>query len=182
MIKSENKSERALRSASPHRNAYKSDFHSIKCSFDGSASISSTSPFSNGGSDSRGRPSGNKVSKIKNIFLQMDGKQSQDSPNISKPTSPKFPLDSTPYRSSLSSVSSLDSASFEARKTEDVSIDKAALAEKFSITRKLFESGLKEQSPTERSGSPKVIWPQPVERQDRKVSVTGSREMTNLKS
>ncbi len=103
----------------------------------------------------------------------MDGKQSQDSPNISKPTSPKFPLDSTPYRSSLSSVSSLDSASFEARKTEDVSIDKAALAEKFSITRKLFESGLKEQSPTERSGSPKVIWPQPVERQDRKVSVTG---------
>lgn len=175
MIKSENKSERALRSASPHRNAYKSDFHSIKCSFDGSASISSTSPFSNGGSDSRGRPSGNKVNKIKNIFLQMDGKQSQDSPNISKPTSPKFPLDSTPYRSSLSSVSSLDSASFEARKTEDVSIDKAALAEKFSMTRKLFESGLKEQSPTERSGSPNVIWPQLVERQDRKASVTGER-------
>ncbi|KAF4118687.1 neurabin-1 isoform X3 [Onychostoma macrolepis] len=175
MIKSENKSERALRSASPHRNAYKSDFHSIKCSFDGSASISSTSPFSNGGSDSRGRPSGNKVNKIKNIFLQMDGKQSQDGPNISKPTSPKFPLDSTPYRSSLSSVTSLDSASFEARKTEDVSIDKAALAEKFSMTRKLFESGLKEQSPTERSGSPKVIWPQQAERQDRKASFTGER-------
>uniref|UniRef100_A0A673H0I3 Neurabin-1 n=1 Tax=Sinocyclocheilus rhinocerous TaxID=307959 RepID=A0A673H0I3_9TELE len=175
MIKSENKSERALRSASPHRNAYKSDFHSIKCSFDGSASISSTSPFSNGGSDTQGRPTGNKVSKIKNIFLQMDGKQNQDSPNISKPTSPKFPLDSTLYRSSLSSVTSLDSASFEAQKTEDVSIDKAALAEKFSMTRKLFESGLKEQSPTERSGSPKVIWPQLVERQDRKVSVAGER-------
>uniref|UniRef100_A0A8C1G4T3 Neurabin-1 n=1 Tax=Cyprinus carpio TaxID=7962 RepID=A0A8C1G4T3_CYPCA len=175
MIKSENKSERALRSASPHRNAYKSDFHSIKCSFDGSASVSSTSPFSNGGSDTRGRPSGNKVSKIKNIFLHMDGKQNQDSPNISKPTSPKFPLDSTPYRSSLNSVTSLDSASFEARKTEDVSIDKAALAEKFSMTRKLFESGLKKQSPTERSSSPKLIWPQQVERQDRKVSVTGER-------
>ncbi len=175
MIKSENKSERALRRASPHRNAYKSDFHSIKCSFDGSASISSTSPFSNGGSDSRGRQSGNKVTKIKNIFLQMDGKQSQDSPNISKPTPPKSPLDSTPNRSSLSSVSSLDSASFEVRKTEDVSIDKAALAEKFSMTRKLFESGLKDQSPTERSGSPNVIWPQLVERQDRKTSVTGER-------
>ncbi|XP_073698203.1 uncharacterized protein ppp1r9alb [Garra rufa] len=175
MIKSENKSERALRSASPHRNAYKSDFHSIKCSFDGSASISPTSPFTNGGSDTRGRTSGDKVSKIKNIFLQMDGKQNQDSPNISKPMSPKFPLDSTPYRSSLSSVSSLDSASFEVRKTEDVSIDKAALAEKFSMTRKLFESGLKEQSPTERSGSPKVIWPQMVEKQDRKVSATGER-------
>uniref|UniRef100_A0A672N6Q4 Neurabin-1 n=1 Tax=Sinocyclocheilus grahami TaxID=75366 RepID=A0A672N6Q4_SINGR len=175
MIKSENKSERALRSASPHRNAYKSDFHSIKCSFDGNTSISSTSPFSSVGSDTQGRPSGKKVSKIKNIFLQMDGKQNQDSPNISKPTSPKFPLDSTPYRSSLSSVTSLDSASFEARKTEDVSIDKAAMAEKFSMTRKLFESGLKEQSPTERSGSPKVIWPQLVERQDRKVSVTGER-------
>ncbi|XP_048053086.1 neurabin-1 isoform X3 [Megalobrama amblycephala] len=176
MIKSENKSERALRSASPHRNAYKSDFHSIKCSFDGSASISSTSPFSNGGSETRGRPSGNKVSKIKNIFLQMDGKQNQDSPNVTKPTSPKFPLESTPYRSNLSSVSSLDSASIEARKTEDVSIDKAALAEKFSMTRKLFESGLKEQSPTERSASVKVIWPQPFEKQDRKVSVTGERK------
>ncbi|XP_067297579.1 neurabin-1 isoform X3 [Pseudorasbora parva] len=176
MIKSENKSERALRSASPHRNAYKSDFHSIKCSFDGSASISSTSPFSNGGSETRGRPPGNKVSKIKNIFLQMDGKQNQDSPNVTKPTSPKFPLDSTPYRSSLSSVSSLDTASFEARKTEDVSIDKAALAEKFSMTRKLFESGLKELSPTERSVSVKVVWPQSFERQDRKVSATGERK------
>ncbi|XP_052401249.1 neurabin-1 isoform X2 [Carassius gibelio] len=173
MIKSENKSERALRSASPHRNAYKSDFHSIKCSFDGSVPVSSHSPFSNGGTDSRGRPSGNKVNKIKNIFLQMDEKQSQDSPNISKPTSPIFPLDSTPYRSSLSSVTSLDSASFEAWKTEDVSIEKAALAEKFSMTRKMFESGLKEQSPTERSGSPKVIWPQLVERQERKASASG---------
>lgn len=170
MIKSENKSERALRSASPHRNAYKSDFHSIKCTFDGSASISATSPFSNGDGETRGRPSGNKVSKIKNIFLQMDGKQNQDSPNISKPTSPRFPMDSTPYRSSQSSVSSLDSTCFETRKTEDVSIDKAALAEKFSMTRKLFESGIKEQSPTEKSASVKVIWPQPMERQDMKVT------------
>ncbi|XP_056314447.1 neurabin-1 isoform X2 [Danio aesculapii] len=176
MIKSENKSERALRSASPHRNTYKSDFHSIKCTFDGGASISATSPFSNGDGETRGRPSGNKVSKIKNIFLQMDGKQNQDSPNISKPTSPRFPLDSIPYRSSQSSVSSLDSATFETRKTEDVSINKAALAEKFSMTRKLFESGLKEQSPTERSASIKVIWPQPSERQDMKVSVTGEKK------
>ncbi|XP_051559376.1 neurabin-1-like [Myxocyprinus asiaticus] len=176
MLKSENKSERALRSPSPHRNAYKSDFHSIKCSFDGSTSVSPTSPFSNGGSETRGRPSGNKVSKIKNIFLQMDGKPSQDSPNITKPMSPRFPLDSIPYRSSLSSVSSLDSASFEARRTEDVSFDKTALAEKFSMTRKLFESGLKDQSPTERSASVKVInRPQLVERQDRKVSVTGEK-------
>jgi len=176
MIKSENKSERALRSASPHRNTYKSDFHSIKCSFDGSASISSTSTFSCGGNETRGRPLGDKVSKIKNMFLQMDEKQNQDSPNFIKPTSPKFPLDSTPYRSSLSSVSSLDSAFFDARKTEDVSIDKATMAEKFSMTRKLFESGLKEQSPTERSTSAKVIWSQPFERQDRKVSFTGERK------
>ncbi|XP_073808151.1 uncharacterized protein ppp1r9alb isoform X2 [Danio rerio] len=166
---------------SERRNAYKSDFHSIKCTFDGSASISATSPFSNGDGETRGRPSGNKVSKIKNIFLQMDGKQNQDSPNISKPTSPRFPLDSTPYRSSQSSVSSLDSATFETRKTEDVSINKAALAEKFSMTRKLFESGLKEQSPTERSASIKVIWPQPMERPDMKVSVTGEKkDKTNV--
>ncbi|TRZ01723.1 hypothetical protein DNTS_013052, partial [Danionella cerebrum] len=170
MIKSENKSDRALRSASPHRNAYKSDFHSIKCSFDGSASISLTSPFSNGDNETRGRPSGNKVNKIKNIFLQMDGKQNQDSPNVNR-----FPLDSTSHRSSQSSVSSLDSVSFETRKAADVPYEKTALAEKFSMTRKLFESGLKDQSPTERTAPFKVAWPQPLERQDRKVSVTGKR-------
>ncbi|XP_035390879.1 neurabin-1 isoform X3 [Electrophorus electricus] len=145
MIRSEPKSDRVLRSASPHRNAYKSDFHSIKCSFEG-LSV----PYSNGGSEMRGRPSGSRVNKIKNIFLQMDSQQPQDIPIISKPGVAKFPRGSTSHRPSMSSVSSVESTGPEVtRKAEDVSFDKVALAEKFSVTRKMFESGLKELSPAE---------------------------------
>ncbi|TMS06390.1 Neurabin-1 [Larimichthys crocea] len=82
MIKAESKGgERTLRSASPHRNAYKSDFHAIKCSFDGPKSEGAAKSYANGSSDtredSRGRPFGTRVNKIKNIFLQMDGQQQE---------------------------------------------------------------------------------------------------------
>uniref|UniRef100_A0A3B1J3L0 Neurabin-1 n=1 Tax=Astyanax mexicanus TaxID=7994 RepID=A0A3B1J3L0_ASTMX len=154
MIKSEPKCERVLRSASPHRNAYKSDFHSIKCSFEG-PSVS----YTNGGSETRGRPSGNRVNKIKNnIFLQMDGQQAQDSLVVSKPVPAKFQRSSPSYRSSMSSISSMESGcSDSARKVEDLTFDKVALAEKFSVTRKLFESGLKDISPTERPAQVRTI-------------------------
>ncbi|KAL7852425.1 hypothetical protein SRHO_G00182100 [Serrasalmus rhombeus] len=153
MIKSEPKSERVLRSASPHRNAYKSDFHSIKCSFEGPSV-----PYSNGSSETRGRPSGSRVNKIKNIFLQMDGQQPQEVSVVTKPGPAKFQRGSTSGRSSMSSVSSMESATLETtRKVEDISFDKVALAEKFSVTRKLFESGLKDQFPTERAAPVRII-------------------------
>ncbi|XP_066517065.1 neurabin-1 [Hoplias malabaricus] len=155
MIKSEPKSDRVLRSASPHRNAYKSDFHSIKCSFEG-PSLS----YSNGGSETetRGRSSGSRVNKIKNIFLQMDGQQPQDGSVVPKPGPGRFQRGSTSYRSSMSSVSSMESATSDtARKAEDVVYDKATLAEKFSVTRKLFESGLKDQTPFERAAPGRII-------------------------
>ncbi|KAK1802622.1 hypothetical protein P4O66_004266 [Electrophorus voltai] len=107
-------------------------------------------PYSNGGSEMRGRPSGSRVNKIKNIFLQMDSQQPQDIPIISKPGVAKFPRGSTSHRPSMSSVSSVESTGPEVtRKAEDVSFDKVALAEKFSVARKMFESGLKELSPAE---------------------------------
>ncbi|KAI4871956.1 hypothetical protein NFI96_004169 [Prochilodus magdalenae] len=165
MIKAESKGERTLRSASPHRNAYKSDFHAIKCSFDGSKSDSSSKSYANGSSDpredTRGRPFGNRVNKIKNIFLQMDSQQQQqqqespevkpavktDTPQVSSP--PKFSLGS--HKGSLSSPTSLEPPSADKTpKTEDGEIDKAALAEKFSVTRKLFERGMKEQPAVDR--------------------------------
>lgn len=140
MIKSEPKSDRVLRSASPHRNAYKSDFHSIKCSFEGPSVL-----YSYGGSEARGRPSGSRVNEIKNIFLQMDIQQPQDSSNQTK-----LHRSATSYRSSMGSASSMEMASSEVvRKSEDISFDKVALAEKFSETRKLFESG----PPTDRNAS-----------------------------
>ncbi|KAI4896437.1 hypothetical protein NFI96_026897, partial [Prochilodus magdalenae] len=152
MIKSEPKSDRVLRSASPHRNAYKTDFHSIKCSFEGPSVA-----YSNGASELRGRPSGNRVNKIKNIFLQMDGQQPQEGSVVAKAGPAKFQRGSTSCRSSMSSVSSTESSTLEAsRKVEDISFDKVTLAEKFSVTRKLFESGLKDQCPTERASSVRI--------------------------
>ncbi|XP_072541944.1 uncharacterized protein ppp1r9ala isoform X2 [Salminus brasiliensis] len=170
MIKAESKGERTLRSASPHRNAYKSDFHTIKCSFDGPKSDSSSKSYANGSSDpredTRGRPFGNRVNKIKNIFLQMDSQQQQQQqqqeilevkPALKTETSPvssqpKFPVGS--QKSSLSSPLSptgLEPPSADRTpKGEDGEIDKAALAEKFSVTRKLFERGIKEQPAVER--------------------------------
>ncbi|XP_066497441.1 neurabin-1 isoform X2 [Hoplias malabaricus] len=164
MIKAESKGERNLRSASPHRNAYTSDFHAIKCTFDGPKSDSSSKSYANGSSDprddTRGRQFGNRVNKIKNIFLQMDSQQqqqqeSQDVKNTLKtdstqvPTMPKFPVSS--HKSSLSSPTSAEPQSADKTpKGEDSEIDKAALAEKFSVTRKLFERGIKEQPAVER--------------------------------
>ncbi|XP_031414251.1 neurabin-1 isoform X3 [Clupea harengus] len=163
MIKGDGKGERSLRSASPHRNAYKTDFHTIKCSFDGAKSQA------NGASDpsteSRGRPTGTRGSKIKNnIFLQMDG-QHDAGAALTKTDLPRHlcharrPLSSSSLKGSVSSITSQESAaSDKASLSEEADVDKATLADKFSVTRKLFETGRKEQGPTERPAIPaKVI-------------------------
>lgn len=163
MIKTESKGERTLRSASPHRNAYKADFHAIKCSFDGSKPDTSSKSCANGASaepredTARGRNFGNRVNKIKNIFLQLDSQQQQenqdgkatmkaDAPHISSP--PKIPVSGTHKTSPPCS----DPQSDRIQKAEDPEIDKVALAEKFSVTRKLFERGIKEQITGRASG------------------------------
>ncbi|KAM9484519.1 neurabin-1 isoform 6-T6 [Salvelinus alpinus] len=159
MIKAESKGERTLRSASPHRNAYKSDFHAIKCSFDGTKSEGAAKTYANGSSDTRedtrGRPFGNRVNKIKNIFLQMDGQQ-QESQEVKSDvllvSPPKVPFAVITHKTSLSSATSPESQSLDKNpKGEDVEIDKAALAEKFCSTRKLFERSVKEQPAAEKS-------------------------------
>lgn len=167
MIKAESKgSERSLRSASPHRNAYKSDFHAIKCSFDGPKSEATTKSYANGSSDtredSRGRPFGTRVNKIKNIFLQMDGQQ-QESPDAkvtlkSDVSPPKLPFPANAHRVNFNSATSPESQnSDKTPKGEDVEIDKVALAEKFSVTRKLFERGIKEQPVSEKQSPTRVV-------------------------
>lgn len=161
MIKTESKGERTLRSASPHRNAYKADFHAIKCSFDGTKSDIASKTCANGSSAesrediARGRNFGNRVNKIKNIFLQMDSQQQQesqdgkatvkaDAPPVSPP--PRFPVGGT----HKTSPTNLDLQSDRTPKGEDPEIDKAALAEKFSVTRKLFERGMNDQTTVEK--------------------------------
>ncbi|XP_030613417.1 neurabin-1 isoform X2 [Archocentrus centrarchus] len=170
MIKAESKAgERSLRSASPHRNAYKSDFHAIKCSFDGPKSESASKTFANGSNDnredSRGRPFGTRVNKIKNIFLQMDGQQQEGQegkvnlkPDVSQvsPTKVQFPVNT--QRLNFNSPASPELQVLDKTpKGEDVEIDKVALAEKFSVTRKLFERGIKEHPAAEKQSPNRVV-------------------------
>ncbi|NXL85634.1 NEB1 protein, partial [Alectura lathami] len=190
MMKTEGKGERTLRSASPHRNAYKSDFHAIKCSFDGvnnpeNASNKTSlqqklSTSSNGGGNdphSRGRAAtyGNRVHKIKNMFLQMGGSASTPSCESSPPAETKLIsrataveyapspgsqsfliiqknnlLNTSPSSSPADSLSVPSTADKVIRSNDEADLDKVALAEKFSETRKLFERNIKQRSSVDR--------------------------------
>ncbi|XP_041119830.1 neurabin-1-like [Polyodon spathula] len=170
MIKTESKGDRTLRSASPHRNAYKSDFHAIKCSFDGAKPSDSASQksYANGSSDdredTRGRPFGSRINKIKNIFLQMDGQQNDNAEvkiigrnEIPAVSPPKAPLTSSVPKTSFHGSTSPESpTSDKAPKSEDGDFDKVALSGKFSETRKLFERGIKDQTPIEKHSPTKT--------------------------
>ncbi|NWX82242.1 NEB1 protein, partial [Nothoprocta pentlandii] len=192
MMKTEGKGERTLRSASPHRNAYKSDFHAIKCSFDGvnnaenasnrtSLQQKLNSSSSGGGNDphSRGRAAtyGNRVHKIKSMFLQMGGSSSTPACESSPPAETKLisrapPADhgpspgspsflivqknnllntsSSPGGSPVDSLSVPSAADKIIRGNDEADLDKVALAEKFSETRKLFERNIKQRSSVDR--------------------------------
>ncbi|CAL8345714.1 unnamed protein product [Merluccius merluccius] len=205
------------RSASPHRITYKSDFHTIKCSFDGapdpdaasschssptgipsslsdpmlSAAATTTTTTSTaateGGSLTRGRVASTRGPKIRdNIFLQMDSQQfRQDggggggglllsgpyaaplflSPQPPRPQQQRQLSPLPPSRrshhhhhqqrlgspaGSKSSLSSLDSPGASAKAShrrsdqEIAEIDRAAVAQTFSVARKLFETKARE--------------------------------------
>ncbi|NWT24644.1 NEB1 protein, partial [Cardinalis cardinalis] len=187
MMKTEGKGERTLRSASPHRNAYKSDFHAIKCSFDGVNNPDNASnktglhqklstSSNGGGSDphSRGRAAtyGNRVHKIKNMFLQMGSSCESNPPAETKlisrataaeygssPGSPSFLIvqknnllntSTSPSGSPVDSLSVSSAADKVIRSNDEADLDKVALAEKFSETRKLFERNIKQRSSVDR--------------------------------
>ncbi|XP_021452844.2 neurabin-1 isoform X3 [Oncorhynchus mykiss] len=197
MIKAESKGERALRSASPHRNAYKSDFHAIKCTFDGTKSDGAAKSYANGSNDTqedtRGRHLGNRINKIKNIFLQMDGQQQEIQEvkttlkaDLSLVSPPNVPFAVTTHKTSLSCATSPESPSLDKTpKGEDVEVDKTALAEKFSSTRKLFEKTIKEQPAAEKSPN-RVVSRVPLGsvsdggKSTRRLS--GSTETSNIKT
>ncbi|XP_069504662.1 neurabin-1 isoform X2 [Ambystoma mexicanum] len=92
MMKTEASGERStLRSASPHRNAYRTEFQALKSTFD--------KPKQDGGEQkqpkeretcqsqqTRGRKYGSNVNRIKNLFMQMGMEPSE---NSAVPTKPK---------------------------------------------------------------------------------------------
>ncbi|OCT61151.1 neurabin-1 isoform X2 [Xenopus laevis] len=169
MIKTEGKGDRTLRSASPHRNAYKSDFHAIKCSFDGGKPEISPKPVSlkfntNGGPAdiTRGRASyGNRVHKIKNMFMQMSStpNEVQHEPKLIKADFSSLPTNasvvSVQKNNAFNASGEIPSPEKVIRTGEEVDLDKVTLAEKFSETRKLFEKNVNHQNTSDRSSPTK---------------------------
>ncbi|XP_034559804.1 neurabin-1-like isoform X2 [Notolabrus celidotus] len=155
------------RSASPHRITYRSDFHAIKCSFDtgtgltpgtkaadrlpSSLSDAIMSQTSNTTS-TRGRIPSTRGTKIRdNIFLQMDSQQlkqdggpvlSSGSTPLLSPHNPGPQLQLSPFSGSskLSFGSSSASQDKPSRSEEITDIERAALAQRFTVTRRLFET------------------------------------------
>ncbi|XP_053326466.1 neurabin-1-like isoform X2 [Spea bombifrons] len=168
MMKMEGKGERTLRSASPHRNAYKSDFHAIKCSFDGVKPEISPKPESlklntNGApGETRGRTSyGNRVHNIRNMFMQMSSCPSENQVET-KYIKSDFPSSVTNVSNvSVQKINAINASPDQpspekpVKINEESDIDKATLAEKFSETRKLFERNVNRQPTFDRSSPTK---------------------------
>lgn len=196
-MKTEGKGERNLRSASPHRNSYKSDFHAIKCSFDGLKPEISPKPAAlkantNGAPAdlTRGRASyGNRVHKIKNMFMQMSSTPN-DNQNESKLIKADYPSP-PPTNASVVSVQKNNALNMSpdlpvqdkvVRAGEDGDLDKAALAEKFSETRKLFERNLNRQTTFDKSSPTKEEKGIRLESKHESVDESSSDQSPNIAS
>uniref|UniRef100_A0A1A8MID3 PDZ domain-containing protein n=1 Tax=Nothobranchius pienaari TaxID=704102 RepID=A0A1A8MID3_9TELE len=116
-------------------------------------------------SGSRGRIQSTRGAKIReNIFLQMDSQQSKQDSTLTPtslstplllPQNHSFQLNSSPFSGSrcsvissssvMSSLASVSSAEDKPSRAEEMAdIDRVALAQKFSVTRKLFETKMME--------------------------------------
>uniref|UniRef100_A0A1A8NYM9 Neurabin-1 n=1 Tax=Nothobranchius rachovii TaxID=451742 RepID=A0A1A8NYM9_9TELE len=116
-------------------------------------------------SGSRGRIQSTRGAKIReNIFLQMDSQQSKQDSALTPtslstplllPQNHSFQLNSSPFSGSrcsvissssvMSSLASVSSAEDKPPRAEEIAdIDRVALAQKFSVTRKLFETKMME--------------------------------------
>ncbi|XP_051520234.1 neurabin-1-like isoform X1 [Myxocyprinus asiaticus] len=142
MLKTEASAERNnLRSASPHRNAYRSEFQALKKAFD--------QPRQDGGPklkdpeavrQPRGRQYGAHVSRIKNMFMQMgtenagSNKQSVDETSPQKLTKPS------------NFVNRADGSVIKFQHGTGEQTGGGHLNSKFSETRKLFEQSSRDAS------------------------------------
>ncbi|XP_035284733.1 neurabin-1 isoform X2 [Anguilla anguilla] len=143
MLKTEASGERSnLRSASPHRNAYRAEFQALKKAFD--------QPRQDGdpkqkdperAKQPRGRQYGTHVSRIKNMFMQMgtDGPVPSSKTNVGEEASPQK------LRKPTNFVNRTDGSVIKLQPT--VSERASGTHSKFSETRKLFEQRGASQSP-----------------------------------
>ncbi|NXY82721.1 NEB1 protein, partial [Alcedo cyanopectus] len=162
MMKTESSGERStLRSASPHRNAYRTEFQALKSTFDKPKSDGDQKAKEEGeASQSRGRKYGSNVNRIKNLFMQM-GMEPTESAGVTPksrgkggPPSPQRRIRPKEFvEKADGSIVKLESSVSERISRFDTMHDGPSYS-KFTETRKMFERNARE---TGRSGrySPK---------------------------
>ncbi|NXA75748.1 NEB1 protein, partial [Thryothorus ludovicianus] len=147
MMKTESSGERStLRSASPHRNAYRTEFQALKSTFDKPKSDGDQKAKEEGeASQSRGRKYGSNVNRIKNLFMQM-GMEPTESAGVAPKTRVKGGPPSPQRRvrpkefveKADGSIVKLESSVSERISRFDTIHDGRSYS-KFTETRKMFE-------------------------------------------
>ncbi|XP_036285260.1 neurabin-1 isoform X3 [Pipistrellus kuhlii] len=147
MLKTESSGERTtLRSASPHRNAYRTEFQALKSTFDKPKSDGEQKAKEGEGSQqSRGRKYGSNVNRIKNLFMQMGMEPNENAAVVAKtrgkggPSSPQRRMRPKEFLEKTDgSVVKLESSVSERISRFDTMHDGPSYS-KFTETRKLFE-------------------------------------------
>ncbi|XP_066094562.1 neurabin-1 isoform X7 [Saccopteryx bilineata] len=158
MLKTESSGERTtLRSASPHRNAYRTEFQALKSTFDKPKSDGEQKTKEGEGSQqSRGRKYGSNVNRIKNLFMQMGMEPSENAAVIAKtrgkgrPSSPQRRMKPKEFLEKTDgSVVKLESSVSERISRFDTMHDGPSYS-KFTETRKLFERSVHESGQNNR--------------------------------
>ncbi|EDL13976.1 neurabin-1 isoform X7 [Mus musculus] len=158
MLKAESSGERTtLRSASPHRNAYRTEFQALKSTFDKPKSDGEQKTKEGEGSQqSRGRKYGSNVNRIKNLFMQMGMEPSENAAIIAKtrgkgrPSSPQRRMKPKEFvEKTDGSVVKLESSVSERISRFDTMHDGPSYA-KFTETRKMFERSVHESGQNHR--------------------------------
>ncbi|XP_075275434.1 neurabin-1 isoform X4 [Opisthocomus hoazin] len=162
MMKTESSGERStLRSASPHRNAYRTEFQALKSTFDKPKSDGDQKAKEEGeASQSRGRKYGSNVNRIKNLFMQM-GMEPTESAGVTPKTRGKGGPPSPQRRvrpkefveKADGSIVKLESSVSERISRFDTIHDGPSYS-KFTETRKMFERNARETGRSNRH-SPK---------------------------
>ncbi|MGH0167245.1 UNVERIFIED_CONTAM: hypothetical protein FKN15_063612 [Acipenser sinensis] len=147
MMKTEASGERStLRSASPHRNAYKTEFQALKSTFDQPRIDGEQTPKAGtqNTQQTRGRRYGSNVNRIKNIFMQME---SGPNDSTGTPSKAKGKLGTSPQKIQKPKdfVDKVDGSIVKVVTTVGKQVSKCDARRdgpchsKFSETRKMFE-------------------------------------------
>ncbi|XP_030406451.1 neurabin-1 isoform X5 [Gopherus evgoodei] len=158
MMKTESSGERStLRSASPHRNAYRTEFQALKSTFDKPKSDGDQKTKDEGevSQQSRGRKYGSNVNRIKNLFMQMGMEPSESTGVTPKTRGKSGPLSPQRIRpkefveKADGSVVKLESSVSERISRFDT-VHGGPFYSKFTETRKMFERNVHEMGHSNR--------------------------------